>query len=171
MDKTEITRHETIFEKSRKNLLAVVVLTIVNLMLIALNADISFLFSATLPQLLLAIGKSMSSEGEDVIYMAVGLVLACLILLPYLIFWLLSKRMKVFLLAALIYFGIDSLVLLFLIVDMEFTISLLFEIAFHGWILYYLIVGVRAWFNLRRVKAETTAITETKEIEETNILM
>jgi hypothetical protein len=60
-------------------------------------------------------------------------------------------RRAVFILVALIFFSIDSLALLFLVLNTESIVSFLMEIAFHGWILYYLINGVRAWAKIRGI--------------------
>jgi len=154
MDKTDIRRQALIFIKARNNLLAVIVFTVVNLILNAFDAGLNFLFSATIPQFIFEIGRSLDAEVENGVFVVVGLISAFIIIITYFVFWFFAKRIRVFILAALIFFGIDSLVLLFLIISMEFSFSFLLEIAFHGWILYYLINGVKAWAKMRGVSAE-----------------
>jgi hypothetical protein len=154
MDKNDIKQQVLKFEKARNNLLTVIVFTIINLILTAFDAGISFLFSATLPQVIFEIGKTLDSEIGSSIFMIIGLIIAFIIIITYFVFWILAKRMRVFILVALIFFSVDSLVLLFLVLDMEFNASLLLEIAFHVWILYYLINGVKAWAKIRGVHTD-----------------
>jgi hypothetical protein len=150
----DIKRQVLKFEKARNNLLAVIAFTVVNIILTAFDASINFLFSATLPQVIFQISKDLGPEMGSNIFMITGLIIALITIIPYFIFWILSKRARGLILAALIYFGIDSFLLLVLILDMDFNASFLLEIAFHCWILYYLINGVTAWFKLRDVNRD-----------------
>jgi hypothetical protein len=154
MDTTDIKQQVIIFEKSRNNLLSVIIFTVINLILTYFDAGVNFLFSATLPQFVLEIGKAMNTEMESNVLIIVGLIIAFIIIIPYFIFWILAKRVRVLILVALIFFSIDSLLLLYLIFNMEFNFSVLLEIAFHVWILYYLINGVKAWYKLRSINTE-----------------
>jgi hypothetical protein len=154
MDKIDIKQQALIFQKARNNLLSVIAFTVINLILIAFDAGINFLFSATLPQYVFQIGTTLGSEMENDTFMIVGLIIAFIIIIPYFVFWILAKRVRGSILAALIYFSIDSLALLFFIAEIEFDFSFLFEIAFHGWVLYYLINGVKAWIKMRGVNAD-----------------
>ena len=142
------------FEKARNNLLAVIAFTVINLLLSAFGANISFLFSATLPQFIFEIGKEMNPDTGSNIFMITGLIIAFITIIPYFIFWILARRARGLILAALIFFGADSLMLLILIFSMEFNASFLLEIVFHVWILYYLIIGVTAWFKMRDVNRD-----------------
>jgi hypothetical protein len=154
MDTTDIKQQVIIFEKSRNNLLLVVIFTVVNLILNYFNAGVNFLFSATLPQFVFEIAKSVNSEMENNISMIVGIIIAFIIIDTYFLFWVFVRRVRVLILAALISFGIDSLLLIYLTFNVEFSFSVLLEIAFHVWILYYLIKGVKAWYKLRGVNTE-----------------
>jgi hypothetical protein len=153
-DPADIRQQVLKFEKARNNLLAVLAFTVVNLILIALDSGLNFLFSATLPQYIFQLGRALDSEINGNIFTKAGLIVAFITIIPYFIFWILAKRARGLILAALIFFGIDSLILLFLILNMEFNASFLLEIVFHGWILYYLINGVMAWYKLRNVNKD-----------------
>jgi hypothetical protein len=164
MDTADIKQQVSIFEKARNNLLAVIAFTVINLALTAFDTGVSFLFSATLPQFVFEVCRTWDT-------MIIGLVLAFIIIIPYFIFWLLAKRTRVLILVALIFFGIDSLVLLLLLLDVGlstdfqgFQFSYLLELAFHGWILYYLVNGVRAWVKLRSIDTNVfnAVLQETK---------
>jgi len=154
MDTADIKQQVIIFEKSRNNLLSVVIFTVINLILTYFNAGVNFLFSATLPQFVFEIAKSVNSELENNVSIIVGLIIAFIIIGIYFVFWIFVRRVRALILAAFIFFTIDSLLLLYLIFNIEFSFSVLLEIAFHVWILYYLINGVKAWYKLRGVSAE-----------------
>jgi len=154
LDRTDIKQQVQIFEKSRNNLLLVIFFTLVNLILSYFDAGVSFLFSATLPQFVFEVGKTLDSEIGSGIFIIAGLIIASIIIITYFIFWILAKRARVLLLAALIFFSIDSLLLLYLIFNTEFSFSVLLEIAFHVWVLYCLINGVKAWNKLRGVNTD-----------------
>jgi hypothetical protein len=170
MDTNKIDQQVSKFEKARNNLLAVIAFTVINLILIGFNADVSFLFSASLPQFVFQMGRIIDSEVGSNIFMIIGLVIAFIIIIPYFVFWILAKRKRALILAALIYFCLDSLVLLFLILDMEFNFSLLLEIVFHVWILYYLIDGVKAWTKIRGINTNDLNIIH-QEIKSKNIYL
>jgi hypothetical protein len=142
------------FENARKNLFSVVIFTLINLILTAFNADVSFLFSATLPQIVYEMGELFDTEIGSSIFTIIGFVIAFIMIVAYFVLYAFSKRVRAFILVALIFFCIDSVILLFLIFDMEFSASFLLDIAFHGWVLYYLILGTKAWFNLRGASAD-----------------
>jgi len=158
-----------IFEKSRNNLLLVIAFTVVNLVLIYFEAKVNFLFSATIPQFVLNVGKTLTDTTDDSIFLIIGLIIAFIAVLSYFIFWLLARRARVLILIALIFFGIDSLLLIYLVLNAEFDFSVLLECAFHVWILYYLFTGVKAWYNLRGVSTEVYN-TLLQEIKSANLI-
>ena len=131
------------FKRARSNLLAAIIFTVVNTLLMFLNANISFLFSIFTPQLLFGI-------RED----AMGLLLALIALAPFFVCWLLSQRRRAFMPVALILFSLDSLLFVYLAVSAGFEVSYLLDVAFHVWILFYLISGTVAWARLRGVDAD-----------------
>jgi len=143
-DSDEITQQITKFESARTNLLVVIGFTVVNLILLVFNADISFLFSASLPQFIYIFTESF--------------ILALFSIIPYLAFWFFAKRVRALIVAALIYFSIDVIILIYFISLIGFDFSLVIDIAFSVWILFYLVRGVISWNNLRNVNSETYSI-------------
>ena len=164
MENNDIKQQVLIFSRARNNLLAVVAFTVINIILSALDAGVNFLFSATIPQVIFEICKGLDSDSGSNLFTVIGLIIAAIIIITYVVFWLLSKNLRVFILVALIFFAVDSLVLVFIILNVEFTYTFLLEIAFHGWILYYLINGVRAWSKLSGVDTDVfnTILQEAK---------
>jgi len=160
-DTADLRQQVLKFEKARNNLLVVILFTVVNLLLSAFNTNLNFLFSATLPQFVFEVVKAIDPDTESNIFIIAGLIMAFITIIPYFIFWILTRRARGLILAALIFFGIDSFLLIVLVLDMESKASFLLEIVFHVWILYYLIIGVIAWFKLRDVsKDEFKAILQ-----------
>jgi hypothetical protein len=170
MNTVDTKQQILIFEKSRNNLLLVIAFTVINLVLIYFDANVNFLFSATIPQFVFNMGKYFVEQTDLNIFFIIGLIIAFLAVLSYFIFWLLARRTRVLILVALIFFCIDSLLLIYLVfINDEFNFSVLMEIAFHAWILYYLITGVKAWSKLRGITTEVYN-TLLQEIKSVNIL-
>ena len=148
-------KHQVInFEKARNNLLAVLVLTVINLILTFFSADIYFLFSAIFPQIIFEIFNNIYIETGDNNSYITGCVASILLTIPYFVFWIFSRTKRVMILFTLVFFGIDCIILLLLILLSGFEFSFLLNVGFHVWILYYLIIGVKAWSKLSDVDKE-----------------
>ncbi|MCL2812710.1 MAG: hypothetical protein FWD25_12595 [Clostridia bacterium] len=155
---------EKTFNTSRGNLLAVVVLTSVNILLTVTNTDLHFLFSASIPMLLLYLGSEFSFITDSFTFTALGIGAAFLAISFYGLFWFLSKKRKGWIVAALVFFSIDVLFILWLIFPITdgLDFSLVIELAFISWIMYYLITGTKAWYQLKKMPpAEETEQDET----------
>jgi len=140
MDKTMIKTQAVKFNRSRSNLIAVVVLTVVNLLALTFDYDFAFLFSAFVPQVLLIFLEEIS--------VAVGFIAGLLGTSVYFICYLFSKRWRVFMLVALILFLLDALIMLgFMVLTGEYA-EFFLNVLFHAWILFYLISGTVAWVKL-----------------------
>jgi len=122
----------------------------INLLLAAFEADFYLLFSAQIPTLIYYVALM---DG----FAAVGFVIAVVMIGVYLLCYLLSKKRRAFILAALIFFIVDAIIFLFLfagaMMDFGFEIFDLIEVAFYVWIMYYLVTGTKAWAYLRNVSA------------------
>ena len=156
------------FKSARSNLLLMIAMTTINLILIMVEASFSFLFTAFAPMFALAVFGELSMK-------AVGVAIAIIILAMYLVCYFLSKKYRVFILIALILFILDTLILgavILLTLELQ-DASVLIDVGFHAWILYYLINGVIAWANMRKlppeeiVEAEIILNKEDEEVEET----
>ncbi|MCL2356259.1 MAG: hypothetical protein FWC70_03730 [Defluviitaleaceae bacterium] len=166
MSTQELTRSAVNFKVARSNLLLVVVLTVVNIFLLAFGTEFNLLFSATIPQLITAFGVGIADEIGSGAIAVIAVVIALAATSVYLICWALSKRTRIFILVALVIFSIETIV--FLIVTLGGLIVGLFsfwtviELAFHGWILYYLVIGTIAWSKLSKVTAEQIDAAQTQ---------
>ena len=155
MEKADITKQILTFKKARSNLLVVIVFTIINIVFIARDTGFNFSFSAILPQRVFWIGLISYFETGNNFFMIIGLIIALFTIGIYFVFWLFANRARALILAALIFFGIDSLLLLCIVYfSTPFSFIYLVNIVFHCWILYYLINGTRAWAKLRLVDTD-----------------
>jgi len=156
---------EAKYNGARINLLLAVILTTVNIVFL-LTRDFSyFLFSASIPYMLVDFGMVLCGkyppeyyEGEiaDMAFFGDGLlitlsVIAFLIVGVYLALWYFSRRHKNCLTAALILFIIDTVILLALLNP---SLSGLLDLLFHGLVIYELTVGLRAANVLKNLPPE-----------------
>lgn len=133
---------------ARGNLLLTVIFTVINIVLTAANAGIYLLFSASVPHIIAEMGAmavwypeefaEMGFEVTDpktlmIVCVAIGLILT----VPYFLCWVFSKKHYGWMIAALVMFSFDTLFLLFF-----FDKSMILDLLFHAWVLYYLIMGV-----------------------------
>ncbi|MDR0273728.1 MAG: hypothetical protein LBI27_10515 [Clostridiales bacterium] len=158
MDSGEIARQAVKFKTARANLLLVVVFTTINVFLAFSEAGVYLLFSAMIPLLILELAQIFAFELGNDIFTVFGLVGALIAIGAYLLCWALSKNAKFFMVIALIFFSIETLVFaVFFFLGLAgggFEGSMIIEIAFHGWILYYLVTGTLAWLKLRHTSPE-----------------
>jgi len=156
------------FSTSRNNLLAVIVFTVVNIVLALFDAGIAFLFSAMIPTTIIEIALYLSEPGSVLFGIAVFIVF--LILASYTVCYFASKKIKAFILVALIFFAGDVVFLLWLLVQEELNFALILQAAFHVWVTYYLLLGVKSWARLKKlgpeeaVPPEEEAFTEEEEV-------
>ncbi len=153
--------YEQQYRISRSNLLAVVVFTAINLLLLVTNANVYFLFSAYIPQLIASTGMYMTGKFppeyylEDMVFLdssvfVILLVIAFAVTLLYLLAWYKSKdRHSGWLVFALVIFGVDTL----LMFD-GFTLDSALDLLFHAWVIYYLVMGINAAKKLRYMPEE-----------------
>ncbi len=161
--------YEQKYRTSRMNLLLVVVFTAINLFLLAINADLYFLFSAFIPYFITSIGMFICGrfpeeyyvDGlEEMIFLdnsvfVIMLVISLVLTLLYLLAWFMSNKQRVgWIIFALVFFGIDTLGMLFI---NGISVEAIFDILFHAWVIYYLILGIRAHYKLKNLPPEEEA--------------
>ena len=122
------------FASARSNLLLMTVLSAINLVLLALGTETMLLFSATVPYFVALISTMMDAA-------VVGFVLAMALLLVYLLCWWKSEAHFGWMIAALVFFILDTAFMGFLYIYAG-DIGGIMDVLIHAWVLYYLIVGV-----------------------------
>jgi len=136
------------FNSSRSNLLAMIILTSINILLAVANSDLYFLFSANIPRVLFYLGSGFS--------VTFGIIAAFIAISFYVVCWVLSKNHRGWIVAALAFFIIDALILLWILFNFVYRVdfSLIIELVFFAVIMYHLISGTRAWYSLRKMPPE-----------------
>ena len=145
---------------ARSNLLLVILFTLINSVISFAHGNFYFLFSASIPYYVASFSAAWAYSPEDIglepaanptAILVIGAVIAAVLLVPYLLCWIFSKKHYGWMIAALVLFSLDSVWLL-----LNFHISLILDILFHAYVLYYLIMGVR-YGLLSRQAAEAEA--------------
>lgn len=152
---------EAQYRSARNNLLLVVVFTAINLLMPLLGVDRQFLFSASFPTTFYWLGDFAATDlGMPALRIgAMGIALGCVGL--YLLCWLLAKKRRGFMTAALALFGVDCLSLAGEFVIFELHSSMILNVLFHLWVLWGLIQGVRAASALKKLeRAQMVFVTE-----------
>jgi hypothetical protein len=108
--------------------------------------------------LLLFIGSEYSAISDSFVFSSFGIIAAFSSISIYGVFWYVAKKYRAWIIAALAYFSIDSLVFLWLLfmnaaID-GFDFSSIIQLLFTSWIMYYLITGTRAWYKLGTMPPE-----------------
>jgi len=168
---------ESKYNSARMNLLLVLGMTLINIVVCCPGSDRYFLFSASIPYYLVLMGALWTGRLPDEYYaewpssepflgisfLIVMLVIALIILLVYLCCFLLSKKNKVgWLLAAAVFFGIDTIGMLLLY---GISADAIFDIVFHAWVLYYLIVGTINGYKLKKLPEDEPEPAEGEAVE------
>ncbi len=149
------------YNVGRANLLAMILITLFNVIMALVGNGSYFLFTAFVPYYVVLDGMYCCGklspewyEGSmseyiflDSSYLVTMVAFALVILALYFVFWLLSKNQKSgWLIAALVLFGIDTVGLLYFY---GLYLDILLDILFHAWILYYLISSIVAAKKLK----------------------
>lgn len=145
------------YNRSRANLLLVILFTVVNLFSVTFG-DTYFLFSANLPMLFPAVAAEIAADTEylagmgmtpedGMIVIIVGLVIGLIMTVPYLLCWIFSKKRPGWMVAALVFFSIDCLVL----IGLYDLTAVIFDLLIHAWVMFYLITGVKHGFKLKKM--------------------
>ncbi len=144
---------ESKFKAARSNLLLMIAFTMVNILLLFIGSNMVMLFSATVPYVLAGIGHL---SGYDAVrWVCIGIAAACMV--SYLLCWIFSKKHYGWMIAALVLFIIDTLVLVGSMLLLQ-EVSGVMDVLFHGWVVYYLILGVKYGHQLKTLPEEPTAV-------------
>lgn len=156
------------YKRARSNLLSMIILSAVNLLLILTNSTVSFPFSAIFPQIAVVFGKAFSDDSGNNLYIIIGLIIAIVSLFVYLLFYFLSEKRYGFMIASFVLFIIDTLLFGFFLDG--FDSGMVIDILFHVWVLYYLLIGVKSGFKLKRATEIESVINEFPIDENWNLI-
>lgn len=162
-------RLENRFTSAGMNILWVVLFTVINIALLLMNSNTYFLFSAFIPYALVDIGMFYCGKYPEEIYgdlseyqfadasllwilVGVAAVICALYLMCCLFFKKGSKGRVGWLIVALVFFGMDTVLMLLFGLGADSIIDVLF----HGWIIVTLCMGIAAHFKLKKLPEEET---------------
>ena len=153
---------------ARTNLLLMIVFSAVNILMLTLNSGMYFLFSASVPYLLVDFGmffcgmypadyytgELSGMEFADKSLFVIVLILSILILGVYLLCWIFSKKGGVKpLSAALVLFSIDTAIMF-----LTTGLTSLVDLGFHIWVIVILAMGISAHKKLAAMPKEEAVI-------------
>lgn len=143
------------YKSARMNLLLIIILTVVNVVLLLVGSDTMLLFSISVPYYAVVMGYFMG----DQVMLITGCVIAAIMLAVYLLCWIFSKKRAGWMIAALVLFIIDTLVMGLMYLSAG-EVSGIMDVLIHAWVLYYLIVGVITASKLKKLPAEEPAAVQ-----------
>lgn len=156
------TLYENKYRSARYNLLAVVAFTLINIVIAAMGGGSYFLFSAAIPYQIAVTGLYFTGHMPadwyydwgnepflDNSFLIVTLVIAALIIAVFALCFFLSKKRSAWMIVALVLFSLDCAYYLLNIFADGIAVSGIIDILFHGWVMYYLIIGVNAAVKLK----------------------
>lgn len=169
-------KYENRYNAARGNLLLVTILTLINIVLLAVDASFYFPFSLSLPYYLITgtrllcgmypeefytelaeiTGEPVMTEFLPTTVFTVVLVVCVIIIAIFSLCWLLSKKKIGWMIAALVLFVLDT----FYLLSMGLMIEMLIDIIFHAWVLYSLISGIVAFFKLKSLPDDDLFVFE-----------
>lgn len=134
---------QQLYQAARGNLLLMLIFSAVNVAFAAFGVDIYFLFSDYLAYMLALTGRVFLEYTDEGLYLAVGLAFAVLVLVPYLLCWIFSKKRRGWMIAALVLFAVDTGALVVDTLGSDDVLYNLPDLLFHIWVLVYLVLGVK----------------------------
>ena len=178
-------KYESRYNSARANLLLVTILTLVNVVLLAVDASFYFPFSASFPYYVITGARMLCGMYPEEFYVElaeltgepvmteffpsavfyVALVIGVILIAVFSLCWLLSKKKVGWMIAALVLFILDTLYLL----SMGLAIDMLIDLLFHVWVLVSVISGLSAHFKLKSLPAEEPFVIKVDEAPATDI--
>lgn len=176
----QLSERETLersYNQARVNLLIVVIATVINVVLALASSDTYFLFSATIPYLLVSLSMLFCGcyppeyyEGElagiEILPRGVliaAVIVSAVIIAFYALAYFLSRKGRVgWLIFALVFFGIDTLTL---VGNFGISLDMILDYAFHAWIIVILVQGIRNHYRLKALPEDVPVESEVVESE------
>ena len=162
---TQRQKLEYRYNSARNNILWVLIFTVVNIGLLLAGRFSYFLFSAYVPYAIVDSGMYFCGRYPEWFYMGeyylesyyassvliVMVAIAAVICIVYLLCWLFSKKGRVgWMIAGLVLFTVDTVLLLLNGINFDFILDYLF----HAWVVVSFITGVSAHYKLKKLPPE-----------------
>ncbi|MBQ7408312.1 MAG: hypothetical protein IJW13_03465 [Clostridia bacterium] len=156
------------YKNARMALLAVVIFSLVNTLMIFF-ADIYFLFSSYFTQYVNYLGYEIYLESGEISVIIVTFLIAAITVVPYLLCYIFSKKKVGWLIAGLVLFAIDTLILLgdFIALISMGDLSGIMDVVIHVYLLISIIVGVAGYYKNKDAMQEQQTINNDSVASET----
>lgn len=138
---------------ARSNLIAMTLLTIVNIAAYFFGGDFGFPFSAFFPYAAVIFGDIFATELADPMIFYWGIALASIVLILFIVGYFLSKKRHGWLIFVTVLYVLDLIFMTYIYYP-DFDFSALLDYAFHFWVLYYLVMGVIAARKIKNLPEE-----------------
>ena len=138
------------YNQARGNLMLVVAFTAINVVMLMLDSNTQFLFSAAFPSVAYALGDYLTEYTGIEMFRIGALMLAFGNIGLYLLCWFCAKKYRGFMVFALVLFVLDCFAFLSEFVIFEIDASIGMDVVFHVWVLWALISGVIAMAGLKK---------------------
>ena len=146
-----VNNEEMKYTRARHSLLIVVILSIVNMFSLVF-ADTYYLFSSYITLYITAIGGYMYLESGEAVLLIGTIALGIISLVPYLLCWIFSKKKVGWLIAALVLFALDTLLLLIDAVSM-LEATFILDLVIHILVVVELVIAVK--YGLKKKKEQS----------------
>jgi hypothetical protein len=137
----------------RSTLLTILIFTVINIVMLVVQADYYFLFSASVPYYLTLFGMIFDKFVVGT-HTTSALVIAAVILGLFLLCWIFSKKRRGWLIAGLVLFVVDTLALLGFSMALEMLTDNILDFVFHGWAMVELVAAWKADRKLAELPPE-----------------
>ncbi len=145
------------FASGRSTLMTLLIFTVVNVVLMVLHAGTYFVFSASIPYYLTALGLDLGGDPAGIVLLAIAVGFLALLLVS----WLLSKKKGGWIICGMVLIIVDTLALLLLCLMIpEMFANNIMDFLFHAYALYSVIRGVIANKKLQEMAAAAPAVYE-----------
>jgi hypothetical protein len=139
---------------ARSNLIAMTILTIVNIAAYFFGGNFSFPFSAFFPYIAVVFGDIFAIDLADPMIFYWGITFAAIALILYFLGYFLSKKRHGWLTVVTVLYVLDLIFMTYIYFP-DFDFSALLDYVFHFWVLYYLIMGVMAARKIKKLPKES----------------
>lgn len=174
---TERGQLEAKYNNYTSNILWVIAFTVINLILLAMDGNSYFLFSAFIPYFVVDMAMLFTGSYPAEFYegldgftpmdnsvLIITVAIAALVLVLYLICWLFAHKQKVgWLIFATVLFSIDTAALLLI---NGLAIDFLIDIIFHVWVIICLALGIATHSKLKKLPEDEPENLQTETTEE-----
>jgi hypothetical protein len=123
-------------KNGRSSFLTMIALTAVNIVLILINADVSFPFSASLPQFFVMFGQGLFTESNATMGYSISIFISLLTVGVYLLLFYLSAKHIGAMIAAIVLFLIDTFLLAVIAFYLNALSSFVIDFIFHAWVIW-----------------------------------